>query len=133
MRVSAPETPKYIRKQMKSEVTMPNGMERWGQRASSPAGMERTLIQKHSQASLHTHLLPSYAPKSRLTLHQPYVYMRLIRQRDYCSLTCTRNTVEPNEGKETCCCTTENPLQAKRHEPSRAHWSQAVARERRRK
>lgn len=63
MRVSADETPKYIRKQMKSEITMPNGMERWGQRASSPAGMERTLIQKHLQATTHT-LSPPMLPKA---------------------------------------------------------------------
>ena len=49
MRVSAAETPKYAKKQIKSEITMPKGMDRWGFRASSPAGLEEVLGQETCQ------------------------------------------------------------------------------------
>ena len=49
MRVSEAETPKYAKKQMKSEITMLKGMDRWGFRASSPAGLAEVLGQETRQ------------------------------------------------------------------------------------
>ena len=49
MRVSEAETPKYAKKQMKREITMPKGMDRWGFWASSPAGLEEVLDQEARQ------------------------------------------------------------------------------------
>ena len=48
MRVSEAETPKYAKKQMKREITMPKGMDRWGFWASSPAGLEEVLGQENT-------------------------------------------------------------------------------------
>lgn len=72
MRVSAEETPKYIRKQMKREVTMPSGMERCGWRASSPAGMEQT--KSEALSGHHTRTLSTRCSRSRLPIPPPALH-----------------------------------------------------------
>lgn len=63
MRVSADETPKYTKKQMKSEITMPTGMECWGLRASSPAGRAEVLGQENTLGKAQN-LFPLPPPKA---------------------------------------------------------------------
>ena len=48
MRVSAAQTPKYTKKQMKREIMMLKGMECCGFKASSPAGRVEILSGKHA-------------------------------------------------------------------------------------
>ena len=48
MRVSDAKTPKYAKKQMKSVIMMPEGMERSEFRASSPAGRVEVLGQENT-------------------------------------------------------------------------------------
>jgi hypothetical protein len=117
MRVSAEETPKYAKKQTDREITMPIGMERFGFRASSPAGKGTVQWSLTREAGL---LL--YQPPSACSQSAPKPQTEWI---DY--VTSGSNTVETNKCIETGGSSTENPLKAKRHESSRAHRAQARA------
>ena len=78
MRVSAAETPKYAKKQIKSETTMLKGMDRWGSWASPPARWEEMLGQQtcrgestKSNSLLHVQKQVTFSQSLCLRMAQP--------------------------------------------------------------